>query len=628
MDRIGRVTIMFATVLLSWGESFPCRAQPPALPPAASRPAPPPPARDDQAVKRKPAPLKPTELRLPPLVVPSLQEMLAGAPLGPKDLRFSNNLASAFQLPSQSTSPTAPRATIPPPRQFGQPSPSTAPMSAAASALAPPSGDPSLRLKPAPLEPTDLRFPINLATALRLSDARPLIVAAAQASVWVAEAQLTRAKVLWVPTLMFGVDYIRHDGGGPDFNKGIMTAPSVNYFQAGGGLAVSNPGLFQLLNLTDAYFEPLVARQVLNSRQADIQAAKNDSLLMTAEAYFSVHQYRGMYTGALYCVGRGHDLVDRISRLSRDLVPRVEVDRARNMVAGLEQQATSAREMWRVHSANLTQVLRLDPRAVVVPLEHDHLQITMIDPALPLHDLQKIALTNRPELASYQALVQAAEARIRREKMRPLLPLVLIGGFQTPGGMLIQGGVFGLGPNSSLNQWTGRVDVSCQLVWQLDAFGIGNLARIKQQRGDESRTLIELRGTQDRMAAEVTEAQARLQSATARVGQADRALRSSLIAFNGNYEGLQQTTRFGDVLVEVFRPQEVVYALQRLKTALDEYFTTVAEYNRAQFQMFHALGYPAGEIAYRQPPGNIEPVDTARPAYLPRVGNGPPPATR
>ncbi|MGA9926190.1 MAG: TolC family protein, partial [Isosphaeraceae bacterium] len=569
MDRIGRVTIMFATVLLSWGEPFPCRAQPPALP---HPPIPPPrPASDFGATKLKPAPLKPTELHLPPLVVPSLEEMLAGSPLGPKDLRFSNNLASAFQLPSQSTAPTAPRATIPPPRQFGQPSPSTAPMSSSPSALAPPSGAPYLRLKPAPLEPTDLSFPINLATALRLSDARPLIVAAAQARVWVAEAQLTRAKVLWVPTLMFGADYIRHDGGGPDFNKGIMTAPSVNYFQAGGGLDVSYPGAFQFLNLTDAYFEPLVARQVLNSRQADIQSAKNDSLLMTADAYFSVHQYRGLYAGALYAVELGHDLVDRISRLSKDLVPRIEVDRARNMLADLEQQATLAREMWRVHSANLTQVLRLDPRAVVVPLEHDHLQITMIDPALPLHDLQKIALTNRPELASYHALVQAAEARIRREKMRPLLPIVVISGFQTPGGMLIQGGVFGLGPNSSLNQWVGRVDVSLQLVWQLDAFGIGNLARIKQQRGDESRTIIELRRTQDMVAAEVTEAQARLQSATARVSQADRALRASFIAFSGNYEGLQQTTRFGDVLVEVFRPQEVVYALQRLKTAFDEY---------------------------------------------------------
>jgi len=626
MDRIGRVTIMFATVLLSWGESFPCRAQPPALLPAASRPAPLT-ARDDQAVKRKPAPLKPTELRLPPLVVPSLEEMLAGSPLGPKDLRSSNTLASAFQLPSEATSPTAPRATIPPPRQFGQPSPSTAPMSSSASALAPPSGDPTLRLKPAPLEPTDLGFPINLATALRLSDARPLIVAAAQARVWVAEAQLTRAKVLWVPTLMFGADYIRHDGGGPDFNKGIMTAPSVNYFQAGGGLDVSYPGAFQFLNLTDAYFEPLVARQVLNSRQADIQTAKNDSLLMTADAYFSVHQYRGLYAGALYAVELGHDLVDRISRLSRDLVPRVEVDRARNMLADLEQQATSAREMWRVHSADLTQVLRLDPRAVVVPLEHDHLQITLIDPARPLDDLIPVGLTNRPELASYQALVQAVAARIRREKGRILLPSILLNGFQTPGEFL-QAGIFGLGPNSSLNQWTGRVDVSSQLMWQLDAFGIGNLARIKEQRGEQSRAIIELFKTQDMVAADVTRAQARLQSATARVSQADRSLRASLIAFNGNYEGLKQTTRFGDVLVEVFRPQEVVYALQRLKTAIDEYFTTVAEYNRAQFEMFHALGYPAREIASIHPPGDIQPVDTSRPSYLPPVGNGPPPATR
>jgi outer membrane protein TolC len=283
--------------------------------------------------------------------------------------------------------------------------------------------------------------------------------------------------------------------------------------------------------------------------------------------------------------------------------------------------------MWRVHSANLTQVLRLDPRAVVVPLEHDHLQITLIDPARPLDDLIPVGLTNRPELASHQALVQAVAARIRRERGRILLPSILINGFQTPD-ELIQAGIFGMGPNNKLNQWAGRDDLSYQVMWELEAFGIGNLARIKEQRGEQSRAIIELFKTQDMVAADVTRAQARLQSAAARVSQADRALRSSLIAFNGNYEGLQQTTRFGDVLVEVFRPQEVVYALQRLKTALDEYFTTVAEYNRAQFEVFHALGYPAREIASIHPPGDIQPVDTARPSYLPPVGNGPPPATR
>ena len=83
-----------------------------------------------------------------------------------------------------------------------------------------------------------------------------------------------------------------------------------------------------------------------------------------------------------------------------------------------------------------------------------------------------------------------------------------------------------------------------------------------------------------------------------------------------------------DVLVLVFRPQEAVFALQLLKVAIDEYFTTVAEYNRAQFELFHALGYPAQEVTSLRIPGEVVPVDTARPPFLPPVGNGPPPATR
>ena len=199
-----------------------------------------------------------------------------------------------------------------------------------------------------PLRPTDVRFPINLATALRLSDARPLIVAAAQARVWVAEAELTQAKVLWIPTLNIGFDYIRHDGGGPDFNKGIMTAPSTNFFYAGAGLSGHPLGI---ISTTDAIYQPLVARQVLNAQHWDIQSAKNDALLQTADAYFMVHQYRGIYAGTLYSVERGADLVERIAALSRDLVPAFEVDRARNMLADLEQQAVSARQQWRVQSA-------------------------------------------------------------------------------------------------------------------------------------------------------------------------------------------------------------------------------------------------------------------------------------
>jgi outer membrane protein TolC len=521
------------------------------------------------------------------------------------------------QQPPQPRAPT--RATTPPPASerriplFPPPDPDTGTPITLPNQV--------VHLEAAPLEPADRKFPINLATALRLSDARPIIVAAAQASVWVAEAQLARAKVLWVPTLNIGFDYFRHDGGGPDINKGAMTIQSVNFFYGGAGLS-------QNVNLTDAYFEPLVQRQVLNSRQYDIQIAKNDALMQTASAYFTVHQYRGMYAGALYCVERGHDLVERIAHLSRELVPTVEVDRARNMEADLEQMATSAREEWRVHSANLTQVLRLDPRAVIVPLEPDHLQITLIDPGRSVPDLQRVALQNRPELASRRALVEAAEGRLRREKNRPLLPVFQLNGFQSAA-MMLQAGLFGLGPNSSLNQWRGRDDITVQCVWQLEGLGFGNLARIKNQRGEQSQAILDLFRAQDKVAAEITAAQAHLQSAGARVRQAQRALRTAIITFNGNFEGLRHTTRVGDnILVLVYRPQEGVYSLELMKLAFDEYFTTVADYNRSQFELFHALGYPAQELAIARPPGEVQQVDLQRPAYLPPVGHGPPPATR
>jgi hypothetical protein len=191
----------------------------------------------------------------------------------------------------------------------GQPQPQ--PSAAAptpADGLPPPNRSPLFRSPEtgAPLEPGDLRFPINLPAALRLSDARPLIVAAAQASVWVAEADLSQARVLWVPTLNIGGDYIRHDGGGPDFNKGILTSVSTNFFYGGFGLTGAPLGI---IYTTDAVFQPLVMRQQLNARHWDVQASKNDALLMTADAYFRVHQYRGIYAGTLYCVERGHDLV-------------------------------------------------------------------------------------------------------------------------------------------------------------------------------------------------------------------------------------------------------------------------------------------------------------------------------
>jgi len=518
-----------------------------------------------------------------------------------------------------------------------------------------------LDMRPPPPEPGDLRFPINLATALRLSDARPILVAATGAKVWDAEAKLQKSMVLWVPTLNVGADYIRHDGFGPDLNNGLnipagtnaLGQPSpgnlgrplnqnINFFYGGAGFtwAPSGPNYFYQPNpglpllpspqfqfSTDMIFQPLHDKQALNAARWDLQTAKNDALYMTAKAYFDVHRYRGQYAVTIDAVQRGRQLVAKIAVLSTDLVPRVEIDRARNLLADLEQQAVMARQNWRIASAELTRALRLDPHAVVEPVEHDHLQITLIAPDRSLDNLIPLALTNRPELASQQALVQATLVAIRQEKLRPLIPAMYMNGFQTPY-ELLQVGAQGIGKDSKMNQWSVRDDISPEMFMTFDGMGFRNLAMIKEARGVSSQQLVELFQMQDSIAAGVTRTQADLQSAAARVVQAEREVKSALINYNGNVEGLEQTRRFGNVLNQVFRPQEAVFALQLLMTAYENYINTVADYNTAQFAMFHALGYPARELAFSRRTGPVLPVNTQRPGYLPRVGSGPPPATR
>ena len=125
------------------------------------------------------------------------------------------------------------------------------------------------------------------------------------------------------------------------------------------------------------------------------------------------------------------------------------------MLADLEQRAVMARQEWRVRSADLTQVLRLDPRAVVVPLEHDHTQVTLIDPARALDDLMPIALANRPELAVAAGPDPGGGEPNPPGKVAPAPPRLSCSTASRPPACSSRAGIFGLGPNSSLNQWVG-----------------------------------------------------------------------------------------------------------------------------------------------------------------------------
>ena len=435
--------------------------------------------------------------------------------------------------------------------------------------------------------------------------ARPLAIAFAQTAVNAAAADLQRADVLWLPNFSVGVDYMRHDGADQQ-TDGDVIFDSKNAMMIGGGFTMR-------FSVDDALFLPLIARQQLAARQNELQSARNDSLLAVATAYFDVQQSRGRLASAVEATARAEELVRRVAGLAKDLAAPVEVDRARTLLLTLQQELIAARAAWRVSSSRLARVLRLNPAAVVIPLEPPFLQVTLISPRQAVDDLIPVGLLNRPELATQRALVELTLERLRQEHLRPLLPSVVLQGKNGPDNSLM-GGLFGGGTNDQLNTWGGRTDIDVGVVWTLNNLGAGNRARSAMRAAEHDQATVVFCDTQDRIAQEVVETHANLEAAADYMAQAENRVKEAVITFRGTLIGIGEVRGAGDLLQAIDRPQEAVAALQELYSAYLNYFTTVNGYNRAQFQLYHALGYPARILACDCPAGEIQAVDTTRPS--------------
>jgi outer membrane protein TolC len=430
-------------------------------------------------------------------------------------------------------------------------------------------------------------LPINLPTALRLVNARTMDVAIASQRIAAASAQLDQAKYAWLPTITVGTDYLRHDGKAQDSN-GLIIDPTRSAFMAGLGVnAVFTPA--------DAIYAPLAARQVMRSRLADRETAANNTVLTVAEAYFNVQQARGELVGALVAVKHSEELVRRTEKLAQSLVPPVEAVRARSELARRKQAVHTAQERWQTASADLTRVLRLDATAVIDPAEPPHLRIGLIEMDQTLDSLIPIGLRNRPELASQQALVEATLHRLKQEKVRPLIPSLALRGAGTNPPGSFSGGTFG-GGNDAVGKYGLRSDVEIQVVWEFQNLLFGNRAKIKERQAENVATMLELFRLQDDIAAEIAKAHAQAHSAYNRLADAESGLKDAAESVDKNFQGLSQTRRAGELIILLVRPQEVIAAVQTLAQAYTDYYGAVGDYNRAQFRLYRALGYPAQHL--------------------------------
>jgi outer membrane protein TolC len=242
-----------------------------------------------------------------------------------------------------------------------------------------------------------------------------------------------------------------------------------------------------------------------------------------------------------------------------------------------------------VASSRLARLLVLRPTIALLPSEPTIVPITLVPENESADDLVAVGLATRPELAEGRSLVAASETRLQKTRLMPLLPTIQF---------TYTGGTFGGGQGSFVGTFNARGDGVVGLVWDLKNLGFGNrvLNRVERIHVDQANL-------------HVAEVQAQVAEEVNTAVQIARARREALDIAQEAVKQASETFRKLDLIAfgmtgpkKELETLEPLIAIQTLAIARTQYLNAVIDYNRAQFQLFTAMGRPSMEALPKASP--------------------------
>jgi outer membrane protein TolC len=281
-----------------------------------------------------------------------------------------------------------------------------------------------------------------------------------------------------------------------------------------------------------------------------------------------------------------------------------DINRARTEVQLRLAERINLRGQVRVASSRLARLLLLRPSVGLLPVDPVVVPLTLIPEDSPLDALVDEAIAWRPEMAESRALISAGEARLRQAQLDPALPH-----FQVS---YLAGG-FGGGINDEFSNFKGRGDATAGAYWELRNMGLGNLAENRTRRIQVGEATLHLREVQGLVCDEVVRAAQIARVRRESLGNAQSAVR----------EAIEMYRKLDVIAFGMLGPKkelesvEPILAIQQLAQARYQYLAAVMDYNRAQFQLYTAIGQPSLEAVGKIRPQPVEVPPTPVPPYTP-----------
>jgi len=430
--------------------------------------------------------------------------------------------------------------------------------------------------------PTSGTMPIDLATALKLGNARNFQIALAKERVNQAAAELKQKQYLLIPTLTVGASWHHSEGRLQESGGRIREVSRSSAFFGGGAGAVGagpimQPGLSVTANLADIYFAPLAAKQNHSAMKAASEAVNNQVSLQIASAYFDLVRARAGLGVAEEAVKNAAEL-SRVTGNFASSGEGLQSDSQRAKVEELIRQRgfEQARETLAVTVARLAQLLHLEAGVNLEPADANAAPVKLTDASKPVAELVASALENRPEIKLTGSIVRRAEQNLKNARYAPLVPNLSLG---------VSGGGMGGGVGGGIAQTDVRTDVNALVFWRWESFGIGDKQRVRAQRSVVNQAKHSQTGVMDAIIAQVRQSYAQVNSRQRQIAIAEKAVKSARKSYELNRNRIYEKQGL---------PIEVLQAIQSLAAARQLYVDTVTDYNQAQFRLLTAVGQPAG----------------------------------
>jgi outer membrane protein TolC len=415
-------------------------------------------------------------------------------------------------------------------------------------------------------QPTNSVYPIDLPTTLQLAGAQNLDIQIARERLAEAQANRQSAMERFFPWMTAGAAYHRRDGVAQAVPAGTISDAHYQSYNPGAALTAQ-------MDVGDAIYKSLAAKQIVKASDHALEAQRQDTTLSAAQGYFDLAK-----AGALVEVAREAMNTSRVYQQQLHVAVGAGVAfkgdelRVQSQSEHYEIVLRQALERQRVAAAELAVTLHLDSQVELASRDTILAPITLFSTNSAMDTLVVQALGTRPELKQSQALLQAARATKDGAVYGPLIPTV---------GAQAFGGGLGGGPDSGPSNFGAEGDYLVGVSWRIGPGGLFDSGRVNASKAQLAAVRLGEAKLKDAIASQVVVSLTRVQSLWAQIALSERNLATATETLRLTRERKQYGV--GIVL-------EDIQAQQDLTQARSDYFTALAEYNKAQYALNKAAG--------------------------------------